>query len=415
MRRTATALLVSAAMLWNGGCAVPDEHELEEAGLHGDEHEAEMPRGAHGGRLLIDGDFVLELSLVESGPAPLYRAWASRGGAPLPPQDVELSVTLNRLGGVRQEVAFRPQGEFLGSDTVIYDPHSFDVTVVARHGNAVHRWQFESVEGRTRIAPDIADAFGLEIERAGPATIPETVRAYGWVVPDAERSRRIYARFPGTLQSVEASVGDRVRKGQTLATVESNDSLALYSIAAPIDGVITERHAHPGEQTAGRALLMLIDTAQVWAEFAVFPGDRARVRLDAPVRVTAMGSALEQTARISYLGSVARPDQSVVARVTLANPGGVLVPGMYVIGDIEVAVHEVELAVRREALQSFRDFTVVYAQFGDQYEVRMLEMGRRNAEWVEVLGGLAPGTPYVTANSYLVKADIEKSGAAHDH
>jgi cobalt-zinc-cadmium efflux system membrane fusion protein len=45
----------------------------------------------------------------------------------------------------------------------------------------------------------------------------------------------------------------------------------------------------------------------------------------------------------------------------------------------------------------------------------MLELGRRDGENVEVLGGLEPGTEYVTGNSYLIKADIEKSGASHDH
>jgi cobalt-zinc-cadmium efflux system membrane fusion protein len=45
----------------------------------------------------------------------------------------------------------------------------------------------------------------------------------------------------------------------------------------------------------------------------------------------------------------------------------------------------------------------------------MLELGRQDDEWVEVLGGIEQGTRYVSANSYLIKADIEKSGAAHDH
>jgi cobalt-zinc-cadmium efflux system membrane fusion protein len=45
----------------------------------------------------------------------------------------------------------------------------------------------------------------------------------------------------------------------------------------------------------------------------------------------------------------------------------------------------------------------------------MLELGRRDAERVEVLGGLRAGTEFVTGNSYLIKADIEKSGASHDH
>ena len=84
-------------------------------------------------------------------------------------------------------------------------------------------------------------------------------------------------------------------------------------------------------------------------------------------------------------------------------------------GHVTVAEHKVELAVKQSAIQAFRDFRVVYAKFGDTYEVRMLELGRRNKEWVEVLGGVDPGTEYVTANSYLIKADIEKSGASHDH
>ena len=45
----------------------------------------------------------------------------------------------------------------------------------------------------------------------------------------------------------------------------------------------------------------------------------------------------------------------------------------------------------------------------------MLELGAQAGEWAEVLGGLEPGTEYVTSNSYVIKADIDKSGASHDH
>ena len=89
--------------------------------------------------------------------------------------------------------------------------------------------------------------------------------------------------------------------------------------------------------------------------------------------------------------------------------------GSFVHGRIEVATFDVPLAVKRSGLQAFRDFTVVYAKVGQQYEVRMLELGRQGEEWIEVLGGLEPGTVYVTENSYVLKAEIEKSGASHDH
>ena len=108
--------------------------------------------------------------------------------------------------------------------------------------------------------------------------------------------------------------------------------------------------------------------------------------------------------------------QNVVAHVELPNPDGLMWrPGQAVSGDASVTSNEVPLAVRTRALQRFRDFTVVFARVGETYEVRMLELGRRSPEWTEVLGGIAPGEVYVSDNAFLIRADIEKSGASHDH
>ena len=58
---------------------------------------------------------------------------------------------------------------------------------------------------------------------------------------------------------------------------------------------------------------------------------------------------------------------------------------------------------------------VVFARYDNIFEVRMLEMGETDGEYIEVLGGLKPGTDYVTDNSFLLKADVLKDGASHDH
>ena len=109
------------------------------------------------------------------------------------------------------------------------------------------------------------------------------------------------------------------------------------------------------------------------------------------------------------------PSQTIVARATLDNRDGQWRPGTAIEAEVTVSTREVPLAVRADALQRFRDFTVVFAQIGDTFEVRMLELGEADGEHVEVLGGLKPGTRYVTDQSFLIKADIEKSGASHDH
>ena len=417
MKRVMNVVGLMAVGLVISACDLTQEHGHGHDGHddHGEAEHEEVAKGPHGGRLLIDGDFSLELALFETGVPPEFRVWVTKGGAPIAPESVDLSITLTRLGDAKDKIAFNPQDDFLRGDTVIYEPHSFVVTAEARHGNATHRWQYDNFEGRTLIGPEIATAFGLESEVAGPATIRETVTVYGRVVPNAEKVRRIDARFAGAVESVAVSVGDRVRKGQMLAKVESNESLTPYTLTAPIDGVITEHNAYPGEQTGGRALFTVMDTTSVWVDFAVFPRDLSLVKQSAPVRISTSNGALGRAGEVNYISPIARSDQSVVARVTLDNADGTLVPGMFVTGEIQVAKHDVPLAVKRSGLQGFRDFTVVYAQIGDQYEVRMLELGRQDDEWIEVLGGLSPGTRYVTTNSYLVKADIEKSGASHDH
>lgn len=382
---------------------------------HGEMAEAEPAKGPHNGRLLVDGDFVLELAIFETGVPPEFRVWVSDAGAPVEPADVELQVKLTRLGDVIDEIGFVPQDDFLRGDTVIYEPHSFVVTIDARYrGNAYH-WAYDNFEGRTKIGSDVAAAFELETELAGEAVIHETVKVYGRIEPNQEQHRTVTARFDGTIQSVRVSAGDSVKQGQALATIESNESLNSYTLSAPIDGIVTERLANPGEQTAGRRLITIMDTSSVWAELAVFPSDRSRVREGARVSVRSTDGTPLREGVIARLNTTAEPNQSVLARVVLENSDSALVPGTTVTATIEVAEHPVALAVKRTGLQSFRDFTVVYAKIGDEYEVRMLDLGRQDDEWIEVLGGLDAGTRYVTTNSYLVKADIEKSGASHDH
>ena len=388
----------------------PSAEEVDTSGA-----EEEPERGPNGGRMLRDGDFAIELAIFETGVPPEFRAWVTENSAAVQPEAVALRVTLMRLGGRVDDIAFEPQGGHLRGDTVIYEPHSFVVSIDATYEGETHHWEYDSFEGRTRIEAEVAEAFGLETMIAGSAVLEETATLYGRIVPNADRVREVTARFDGAIRSVSVSLGDTVREGNVLATVESNESLMAYDITAPIDGVVTERAANAGEQTAGRRLFTLVDISSVWAELAVFPADRAKVEVGAPVTVRAATGGSPVQGEVARIDVVAGANQAVTARAVLNNQNGALLPGTYVTAEVKVGEHQVPLAVKRSALQSFRDFTVVYAQFGDEYEVRMLDLGRQAGEWAEVLGGLEPGTRYVTENSYVLKADVEKSGASHDH
>jgi len=148
---------------------------------------------------------------------------------------------------------------------------------------------------------------------------------------------------------------------------------------------------------------------------SAFPENIEKLALGQKVTVYDMHDHENAFGTISYVAPQMTGGHIARARATIDNSEGHWRPGMHVKANVEVANREMSLAVKTSALQSFRDMPVVFARYGNTFEVRMIEMGEKNDEWIEVLGGLEPGTEYVTGNSFLLKADVLKDGASHDH
>ncbi|NDC60106.1 MAG: HlyD family efflux transporter periplasmic adaptor subunit, partial [Alphaproteobacteria bacterium] len=279
-----------------------------------------------------------------------------------------------------------------------------------------HDWSYASYEGRTTIARAQADAAGVRIESAGPAIIEETIALSGRVELQPQGRADVRAWYPGRIVAMTKAIGERVQRGDVLARVTSSESLQTYPIPAPISGVVMARNANVGDVSGDTPLYVIADSRQVHAEFYVYPRDAERLRAGQPITVRSLSGDHTMRGEIeAILPSADMMTQTIVAHVDLPNDDGAWRPGQAVEGAAVVATREVPLAVRTRALQRFRDFTVVFARYGDTYEVRMLELGRQTPEWTEILGGLEPGTPYVADNAFLIRADIEKSGASHDH
>jgi len=377
------------------------------------EQQVAPEKGPHNGRMLHDGNFSLELSIFETGVPPEFRVWITQDGKKVDLESVTLNVKLVRLGNIVDDINFYVQDDFLRGDMEIYEPHSFVVRINATYQGISHHWEYDNFEGRTTIAQSMAEVMDIKTAIAGPATLHQTIPAYGTLALPPQAKYSISARFDGEIKQLHVAMGDAVRKGQKLVTVESNESLSAYNINAPSAGIITEQFANTGEQTKGRTLLTLTDTRSYIAKLAIYPSDYQRISIGSKVHLKVEGADEQYTGEVSYIEPTVRADQARILWVAL--PAHNFKEGSFVKAQIEVANIDVPLAVKRLALQSFRDFTVVYAKVGEQYEVRMLTLGRMDDEWVEVLGGLSPGTEYVSQNSYILKADIEKSGASHDH
>jgi cobalt-zinc-cadmium efflux system membrane fusion protein len=406
--KTRILLLAALAM---AGCNSEPPPAAPEAEAAAPDYE----RGPHNGRMLRSGDFALEVTIFEDGVPPEHHVYAYRGDKPIAPSEVQLAVKLSRLDGEVNDFTFTPEGDYLKGSGTVTEPHSFDVTVNAVEGGRKHDWTFASYEGRTTIAPLSARQAGIVTATAGPALLDETTELMGKIELAPSAQAEVGARFPGRVMSVARNVGDRVARGALLARVESNESLQTYSVTSPISGIVLERRTNVGDVTGAEPIFVIADPAQVVAAFPVFPRDMERVRAGQTVRVEGLSGEGGETSRISgFLPLAQAASQTVVARASLTR-GEYWRPGMAVRGRVTTARREVPLAVKTSALQPFRDFTVVFAKVRDTFEVRMLELGQQTPEWTEVKGGLKPGTVYAAEGAYVVKADIEKAGASHDH
>ncbi|ALR20930.1 HlyD family efflux transporter periplasmic adaptor subunit [Sphingobium baderi] len=374
-------------------------------------------RGPHRGRMLRDGDFAVEITIFEDGVEPEYRLYPYRDGKPLSPSEVRLTLEQKRLGGKVDRFAFQPQEDFLRGNGVVTEPHSFDVKVRAVEGGRTHNWSYASYEGRTTISAEAARAGGVQTERAGSASVAELIDMAGRIETTPEGRAEVRARLPGQIVSMSGQLGQAIQRGQTLFRVESSHSLQTYTVSAPISGVIVEKNANVGDTTGDRAIFVIADPTKLHAEFFVYPRDAERVRVGQSVRVRNLAGDNSFQGKVeAVLPTADAASQTVMAHVDVpASLSRGFRPGMGIEGSFAVAEAQVPLAVRTKAIQRFRDFEVVYAKVGNTYEVRMLEIGRRTPEWTEVLGGLEPGTEYVTDGAFLIRADIDKSGASHDH
>ncbi|MCR8922630.1 efflux RND transporter periplasmic adaptor subunit [Dasania sp. GY-MA-18] len=263
------------------------------------------------------------------------------------------------------------------------------------------------------INPAIAQQSGISTAPAGAGEIHQTLSLYGRVVADADSVSHIRARFPGTLVKVNAKLGERVNKGDVLAEVESNDSLRRYQLTAPLSGIVSERHASVGESTGAQVLFTVANFDQLWAELRIFPSQMAAAKVGQAVSLK-LGDAQLST-QLTHIIPGVNDQAFVLARAAIDNRSALWAPGMLVAAELSISRQTLPLVVDNLALQSIAGQTLVFVKEGNKYEARPLTLGRSDSHYSEVLAGLSVGENYVLTNSYVLKADLQKSGAEHQH
>lgn len=257
---------------------------------------------------------------------------------------------------------------------------------------------------------------GIQVAEAGPIDIQQTLPLYGVVGVNAERIQNITARFPGVIRKVNRKQGDNVSVGDALATIESNESMKVYTINATMNGIITDRHAVEGEQTGDEPLFVVADMTTVWVDLSIFPRDVAQLQLGQQVRVEQAQRKLVDKGQLVYISANANPvNQATSARVLLDNSKGQWIPGHFVNAQATLGKTPVAVAVQNDALQTLEGKTVVFVKEGDGFEPRPVRLGKVDSEFSEVVEGISAGETYVARNSFILKSEMGKESAEHGH
>jgi membrane fusion protein, heavy metal efflux system len=324
---------------------------------------------------------------------------------------------LKRFNDEINTIEFEPIDGYLQSRQEIEEPHSFDVTVNLKLLNKNLSWEYENVEGRITLSPEVIKSASIKTAVANPATIEKKLSVIGKIAPNGDALSSIYPRFAGIVKEMKKNLGDSVEKGEVIAVIESNESLRNYNIASPITGTIIQKYVIVGEMIKeDKAIYQVADLSTVWADLTLYRKEAVLIKKGMPTLVAGDNGNPQESGIINYISPLGIEDsQTILARTVLPNNNQEWIPGMYVNAAITYLYKKVPVAVELTALQHWRDWDIVFIQRGNSFEATPIKLGEKNSHWVEVISGLKPGQTYVVENSFLLKAELGKSEASHDH
>ncbi|MES2208485.1 MAG: efflux RND transporter periplasmic adaptor subunit [Pseudomonadota bacterium] len=227
-----------------------------------------------------------------------------------------------------------------------------------------------------------------------------------------------YLQAKQALHEAEINVRNAREKLLALgAALPTKGALNRYELRAPFDGLVIEKHLTLGESVKeDTQVFTLSDLSTVWAEIAVPAKDLDRVQVGQSVMVKATSMNVEVPGKIIYVGSlVGDQTRTAMSRITLANPKKVWRPGLYITVGVISGETTVPVAVVNEALQSNEGKTNVFVQTKEGFVAQPVKTGRSDGTYTEIVEGLQAGMPYAATNSFVLKAELGKGSAEHDH
>jgi membrane fusion protein, heavy metal efflux system len=207
-----------------------------------------------------------------------------------------------------------------------------------------------------------------------------------------------------------------------IANLSTNQTIGLrhIEVRAPIDGQIVERRvdlgAPVGREGQESEIYVIADLSVLWVDLSVPTSDLANVAVGQPVTVTAGQAGIRADAKVIFVSPILQADtRSARVIAAMDNPSKAWRPGVFVTAQITVAEQAADLCVPRSALQTIEGEQNLFVRTDEGFEKREVVVGRGDDARVEIVFGLDPGEVIATTRTFVLKAELGKGEAGHDH
>ncbi|HCD9575075.1 TPA: efflux RND transporter periplasmic adaptor subunit [Legionella pneumophila] len=269
-----------------------------------------------------------------------------------------------------------------------------------------HGGNIEVSEGGTKgpvhLTPEQARMLDIKVVQATHRPMAQLLGLNGQIqlLPDAQADVSI--RISGSVTAIDVNLGDSVKAGQRLATVQSRlvgNPPPSVAVNAPIAGIIDARNINLGQAVEPNTVLFHISNRDKLLVIAqVYEEDLGKVKVGQEVNIHAL-SYPKQTfpGQVTLIEPNLDPmTRTVNLRITLDNKEGLLKPGMFVRANVILTHNKAALTVPNAALLQADNEQFVFVQNGDTYKRVNVKVGAVEDDYSEITEGLVPGDLVVT-------------------
>ncbi|RYY78029.1 MAG: efflux RND transporter periplasmic adaptor subunit [Moraxellaceae bacterium] len=239
----------------------------------------------------------------------------------------------------------------------------------------------------------------------------------------------------------QANIAVQAAQSRLKAYGAAASSQGRFMLKAPLTGVISAKDLVVGESIQASEQLFVIDQlSQLWLEFIVPDQlvNTINMQQSLMVEVGGVGNSPTYRARlISLAPSADLQTGRMMARAVLDNPQQKLRPNMQVVVQVPQASNQAKsgVMIQSAAVQQIEQQDVVFVASTEidpktassnatqpvqttlNFVPHPVQLGQKSddQQWVEIRGGLTAGQQYVAQGSFILKSELEKGEAAHEH